>query len=485
MASGPYAKSRRSDAAQMLEAAILLAIGVVVAVLMLVWLVDVLSFTLVAIVVGVLAGLGIVLGLLVLVAVNVKWRGESITRLKQKSRGGERVVVTARDGTALHVEVDRPVNAVPVTVVFLHTIGATLTSWASHRALLDDAKVTRVFVDARGHGQSSWGGLDPAVPGVRQFAEDVGAVIDAVAPTGALVLVGHGLGGMTITALDAVRPDLASRVGGVLLCASTGGGLRKTARFGLPEFLRPLLGIVRREAPGMIMLMGLLPRFVWRLLGIGPYLIGVRVLGVARDRKAAVRHAAAMAYENGFRALGPALAAVLQHDERAGLTALAGREVATVEAFRDGMVPFTSQRELGAAIAGARRRIAPEAGHLVPLEAPELVDEELKGVIGEVYLATPHGRAALASTNATAGAAAGSNATAANATAANGTAANGGAAPRPRPRPGPRQVALPPGFPQAVDDAGTSAVETLLHTGQGLLKSAAGLLGLTQQDERH
>jgi pimeloyl-ACP methyl ester carboxylesterase len=404
----------------------------------LVWLVGALSVKVVAVAVGVLAGLGILLGLLILVVANVKWRGQSVARLTNVSRGGEQITVTAPDGAALHVEVDRPARSVGLTVIFLHTVWATLTSWAAHRALLDDARVTRVFYDARGHGRSGWRSLDPAVPGVRQFAGDLAAVIDAVAPTGPLVLVGHGLGGMTITALDAVRPDLTARVAGVLLCASTGGGLRKSARFGLPAMLGPLLGVVRRELPGTVMLMGLLPRFVWRLLGLGPYLIGVRMLGVARERRSAVRHAAAMAYENDFCTLGGTLAAMLQHDERDAVPALAGREVVTVEAFLDGVVPFANQRQLAAAIPGARRRIAAEAGHAVGLEVPELVAEELMGVIGEAYLATPEGQAAVASARA----------------AANGTA------PRRKPRPGPGVVPAQV-VPHAVTDAAGAGVSAV------------------------
>ena len=59
-------------------------------------------------------------------------------------------------------------------------------------------------------------------------------MIDAVAPTGPLMLVGHSMGGMTIMALASQRPELFDeRVYGVALIATTAGGLA-TGPLGLP-----------------------------------------------------------------------------------------------------------------------------------------------------------------------------------------------------------------------------------------------------------
>jgi pimeloyl-ACP methyl ester carboxylesterase len=77
-----------------------------------------------------------------------------------------------------------------------------------------------VVPDLRGHGESAW----PAEPayGLRDFAADLGAVCDALAP-GPVALVGHSMGGRVVVRAAAERADrvrglaiLDTRVGGVV-----------------------------------------------------------------------------------------------------------------------------------------------------------------------------------------------------------------------------------------------------------------------------
>src|SRR4051812_13921599 len=87
----------------------------------------------------------------------------------------------------------------PVTVVLLH--GWTLDNrlWRQQIADLPDrlgGPAQLLVFDLRGHGRSSaTRGADATL---EQLADDLAAVIEQVAPTGPLVLVGHSLGGMTI-----------------------------------------------------------------------------------------------------------------------------------------------------------------------------------------------------------------------------------------------------------------------------------------------
>ena len=76
-------------------------------------------------------------------------------------------------------------------------------------------RIRIVTWDHRGHGQSDQPvEADCTIP---HLARDIGAVVDAVAPEGPLVIAGHSVGGMAITAIPEERPDLMPRIAGVLL----------------------------------------------------------------------------------------------------------------------------------------------------------------------------------------------------------------------------------------------------------------------------
>ena len=113
------------------------------------------------------------------------------------------------------------------------------------QALRPPADVRVVLYDQRAHGRSSRGArraLDHR-PARRATC---GAVLDAVAPTGPVVLVGHSMGGMTVMALADARPELfGERVVGVALVGTSAGKLAQVT-FGLPTAVLP---VTRRVLP--------------------------------------------------------------------------------------------------------------------------------------------------------------------------------------------------------------------------------------------
>ena len=122
-------------------------------------------------------------------------------------------------------------SADALTVVFAHGYALNLDSWHYQRQALR-GRARLVLYDQRSHGRSQRADFD--THHVDQLGSDLGAVIDAVAPTGPLMLVGHSMGGMTIMALAAQRPELfEERVYGVALIATTAGGL-SSGQLGLP-----------------------------------------------------------------------------------------------------------------------------------------------------------------------------------------------------------------------------------------------------------
>ena len=144
---------------------------------------------------------------------------------------GEAVPVRSDDGVALHTEVERAAGDAPVTVVFSHGLALDQGSW--HYQRRDLAGVgTLVFWDQRGHGRSSRGAPERAT--IDQLGADLLAVIEATAPTGPIVLVGHSMGGMTIMALADAHPELfGDRVVGVALISTSPGKLAEVS-LGVP-----------------------------------------------------------------------------------------------------------------------------------------------------------------------------------------------------------------------------------------------------------
>lgn len=135
----------------------------------------------------------------------------------------EPVTVVADDGTPLHVEVDEVEGGPPLTVIFAHGYALEMDCWHFQREHCR-GRVRAVFYDQRSHGRSGRSSLGNAT--IDQLGRDLLAVMDAVAPEGPVVLVGHSMGGMTIVALAEQHPELfGDRVVGAALISTTAGGL--------------------------------------------------------------------------------------------------------------------------------------------------------------------------------------------------------------------------------------------------------------------
>ena len=106
----------------------------------------------------------------------------------------------------------------PVTVVLLHGWVNDMSVWGPVVAELGpDVRVLRY--DHRGHGKS-----DPAPRGtatIEQLGDDLAEVLEALVPTGKVVLAGHSMGGMTMMSLAARHPEVvAERVRGAAFAAT-------------------------------------------------------------------------------------------------------------------------------------------------------------------------------------------------------------------------------------------------------------------------
>ncbi|WP_396985051.1 alpha/beta fold hydrolase [Nonomuraea sp. WAC 01424] len=226
-------------------------------------------------------------------------------------------------------------------------------SWHYQRAALSGEALV-VAYDQRGHGASTAGPY--AACTIDRLGADLHAVIEAAVPPGLpVVLAGHSMGGMTVMALAASRPELfGTRIAGVALLGTSAGRLAE-GTFGLP-------GALGRAVPRVTPL----------------------VLDRLRARAAPADH---VRFVNAMVAATPAevmagfFHGMMAHDKLAALEALREVETVVLVGARDRLIPVAHARRIAGALPGARLVVIPGAGHMIGLERPETVNRELLGLL--------------------------------------------------------------------------------------------------------
>lgn len=310
---------------------------------------------------------------------------------------GEAHVVSTDDGVDLHVELDHPDEpaargrrgAEPPTVVLAHGFALSMDSWHYQRLALR-GRYRLLLWDQRGHGRSAVGGA--GTTSISRLGLDLAAVVDAVAPTGPLVLVGHSMGGMTVMSAVRQRPDLLDRVSGVALVATSAGDLA-----GLDLGLSGFGPLVLRMAPAATKLLARSPKLVasGRRLGSDLESVLVRRYSFASPVPASlVRFAAQMIASTRVDVLSEFLPALNLHDEREALRLLADREALVLVGDNDMLTPPAHSEEIVRWLPEAEHVVVRDAGHLVPLEHPAVVSQHLAGLV-ERSLTANSGRAGM------------------------------------------------------------------------------------------
>ncbi|MGY1804902.1 alpha/beta fold hydrolase [Blastococcus sp. SYSU D00922] len=290
--------------------------------------------------------------------------------------------MTTDDGVRLHVEVDGPPDA-PLTVVFAHGFTARLAEWELQRAAIRD-RARLVLFDQRGHGRSAVTPLPDAT--IDRTGRDLGQVLDAVAPSGPVVLAGHSMGGMSIMALARQRPELfGDRVVGVFLLATSAGGLVETGLLGwavkvirwlhlLPVYLR----VLQLVAP-------VLERFRRRGSAFGRWFTRRLLFGRDDADPASVRLVQQLLEETPYPVVMAFYATFLDHEETASLAVLRRVPVTVVAATHDRLTPYEHGRRMAEAIGEDAELVTVSgAGHSVNLTRTQIVDDALNGLLDRV-----------------------------------------------------------------------------------------------------
>jgi pimeloyl-ACP methyl ester carboxylesterase len=288
------------------------------------------------------------------------------------------IQVEADDGTLLHVEIDeleepadqrpsrRRRREKPLTVVFSHGYALSLDSWHYQRKALR-GRYRMVFWDQRGHGRSATGPHGGAT--IDQVGKDLGRVIEATAPEGPLVLVGHSMGGMTIMAFAELYPEfLRERVVGVVLMATSGGRLEE-AKFGLPSLIArvgaPLLPLVNNATR---VTGGMLDRARQASSDLAWLLTRRYGFGDPRPSPALVSFVEEMNSRTSTETVARYLRTLYSHARYPALVALRNCRTLVIVGDKDMITPLNHSEEIVRHLPGAEFVTVPDSGHVVMLE---------------------------------------------------------------------------------------------------------------------
>ncbi|MFE7746512.1 alpha/beta fold hydrolase [Nocardia sp. NPDC057455] len=281
-----------------------------------------------------------------------------------------RATVRTEDGVALAVREYGPRDA-DLTIVLLHGHCLRSESWTYVRdALLRRHSGARIVCyDHRGHGESA------AAPrqtyNLEQLGRDLRAVLDAVAPTGPVVLVGHSMGGMTALTYAGRNPhEIGTRIVGVALLATAADGL---ADAGFGRLLRnPVVSVFQaavRRAPRMMHHAKLLTCRLFapiiRTAEFGDRKVSARVLTLAN----------AMRNETPIVTMASFLSEFMIYDRTDALPVLSRIPTLVLCGSADLMTPPSHSVAMAAAVEYSDFVMIEGAGHSVILEQPGRVAE--------------------------------------------------------------------------------------------------------------
>lgn len=263
-------------------------------------------------------------------------------------------------------------------MVFSHGYCLNQDAWHFQRAALR-GKVRAVYSDLRSHGRSERGYAqtngEPAT--IDQLGRDLKAVIDAAAPEGPLVLAGHSMGGMAIMALAAQFPELVDeRVAGVFFAGTSAGKLAAVS-LGLPAAGARAFRVL---APGLLRALGSQAALVERgRRATADLFAGVikRYSFAANVDPGVVRLAERMIESTPIDVVAEFYPALTAHEKAESLAALDGRPAHVVAGDKDLLTPSDHSLAIAERLSACELVVVPDAGHLVMLEYPELVNGHL------------------------------------------------------------------------------------------------------------
>jgi len=262
----------------------------------------------------------------------------------------------------------------PVTLVFAHGFCLRMSAFHFQRIRLGERwgpHVRMVFYDHRGHGRSGDG--SPETYTLTQLGKDLETVLQVVAPHGAIVLVGHSMGGMTVLSHARQYPEqYGRRIVGAALISSAAEGVTRSP---LGEILKnPALEALRFTARSA-------PRLMHRGRNVSRSLIGpiLRAASYSDLQVSRSLDAFSQRMMNGtpIATLMGFLRALEVHDETAGLWTLLRIPTLIACGDHDLLTPDEYSRKMAASLPLSELVIVDGASHLALLDKPDAINDGL------------------------------------------------------------------------------------------------------------
>ncbi|WP_168582170.1 alpha/beta fold hydrolase [Gephyromycinifex aptenodytis] len=287
-------------------------------------------------------------------------------------------VVTAGDGVELHVEIDEPAGSDDPgkpTVVFSHGYCLSLTSWVFQRRALREAGYRVVLWDQRGHGRSGTGPRESYV--IDQLGDDLFRVLEQVAPTGPLVLVGHSMGGMTMMSLALDHEEFVrERVVGAAFVATSPGNLSSVS-YGVGQMAAKVIRRVTPAAAGRLARrQGLVDATVKQGRDIMDFLVDWGSFGSPVPLSIA-QLTTDMIFGTRMEVISAFFPHFDTHDKRDALRTFDGVETLVISGTEDRLTPVEHSEEIVRLVPGAEQIVIKDGGHVIMLEHPTVLNEHL------------------------------------------------------------------------------------------------------------
>lgn len=294
------------------------------------------------------------------------------------------LVVIADDGVPLHVGIDEPAPHLRnypsgrprPTFVLTHGFCLTSACWVLQRRALARAGYRVVVWDQRGHGGSEKGSPDSYR--IDQLGSDLYRVIAESTPTGDLILVGHSMGGMTTMAFAERHPEIvADRVVGFAAVATSPGGIPLANSGWLAKNGKVLLEVI---GPRLFTELTNRPHLLKSLLRSNRDLLEFiveRTSFASPVPRGVVSLTAQMILGTDLIVLVDFTPTFDAYDKYAALEAFVGVDTLVFNGVQDLLTPPQHSDLIVDAIPGAEHVLVREGGHVIMLEHPEVLNEQL------------------------------------------------------------------------------------------------------------
>lgn len=281
----------------------------------------------------------------------------------------------ASDGLDISTYVVGPVDA-EATVVFIHgfTLAAEVFYLQVDYLRSYFPRIKSLLIDARGHGQT--GRVAPKLCTVEGTARDVIAAIKSQAPTGPLILVGHSLGGLTaLNLIKTADSGIVSRIRGLVLVSTS---IESLSAQGLPQVLAsPIADKVKNAVE-------VSPGDAAKFREYASQFLAPTLATAVFHRptnSTIIEFHAAMTHETPLDTFVGFFDDLQEHDELDAATALTGIEGFVIAGEKDNVTPISQAKRICELWPGAHLQIAADAGHMIPLEAPAILNNAIASLL--------------------------------------------------------------------------------------------------------